>query len=87
MTFEELVKKLDPDVYRSLRTAVELGKWPDGQSLSASQRELCMEAVIYYENLHGVPEEQRVGFIDRSRDAAPGKDELQPIRIVSSGMQ
>jgi len=87
MTFDELVQKLDPGVYRNLRTAVELGKWPDGRSLSASQRELCMEAVIYYENLHAVPEDQRVGFIDRSRAAAPGKDEAEPIRIIGSGMQ
>ena len=30
MTYEELIERLDPNVYRSLRQSIELGKWPDG---------------------------------------------------------
>lgn len=82
MTYEELISKLDPTIYQSLRTAVELGKWPDGRVLSAEQRELCMEAVIYYENLKQMPEDQRVGYIDRTRTETPGSDGVEPIRIV-----
>lgn len=86
MTYEELIERLDPTVYQSLRRAVELGKWPDGRQVSPEQREICMEAVIYYENTHNLPEQDRVGFIDRSRDdgSACGPDDgTAPIRILS----
>lgn len=86
MTYEELIERLDPAVYQSLRRAVELGKWPDGRALSEEQRSICMEAVIYYENKHDTPDVERVGFIDRerkkARDAA-GLDDAAPIRILN----
>ncbi|MFE8071922.1 DUF1315 family protein [Marinobacteraceae bacterium S3BR75-40.1] len=84
MTFQELVQRLDPDVYRSLKTAIELGKWPDGRRLDQSQKELCMEAVLYYERVHGVPEEERVGFIDRNGcGSSNGDDQADPVRILN----
>lgn len=84
MTYEELIERLDPTVYRSLRQAVELGKWPDGRTISAEQRKICMEAVIYYENTHNIPEQDRVGYIDRSRNGACGPDDgVDTIRILS----
>jgi hypothetical protein len=64
MDFEQLVNNITPDIYRNLKRAVELGKWPDGRLLSQQQKELCMEAVINYEH-HHVAEIERVGFIDR----------------------
>lgn len=86
MTYEELIERLDPAVYQSLRRAVELGKWPDGRKVLEEQREICMQAVIYYEKTHNIPENQRVGFIDRSRDdgSACGPDDgIDTIRILS----
>ena len=44
MTLEQLIKALTPEIYQNLRTAIELGRWPDGRKLEAEQRELCMEA-------------------------------------------
>ncbi|MDX1456038.1 MAG: DUF1315 family protein [Marinobacter sp.] len=86
MTYEDLIARLDPTVYRSLRQAVELGKWPDGRVLTKEQRSICMEAVIYYENTHDVPESERVGFIDRTKadgsSCGPDSDE-SPIRILN----
>ncbi|TBW59559.1 DUF1315 family protein [Marinobacter halodurans] len=86
MTYEELIKRLDPTVYRSLRRAVELGKWPDGRPVSEEQRQICMEAVIHYENEHHIPEKERVGYIDRERkelqDSTPVGD-TTPIRILN----
>lgn len=57
MTYEQLIERLDPTVYRNLRQAIELGKWPDGRKMTAEQREISLEAVIYYENRHNIPEE------------------------------
>jgi len=86
MTYEELVQKLNPEVYRSLKRAVELGKWPDGRALTKEQRDICLEAVIYYESSHNVPPEERVGYIDRGQsDCGSNKDDggADPIRILN----
>lgn len=85
MTYEELIERLDPTVYQSLRRAIELGKWPDGRTLSGEQRAICMEAVIHYENTHNIPEQDRVGYIDRSKEdgSTCGPDDgTAPIRIL-----
>ncbi|AXS84883.1 YeaC family protein [Marinobacter sp. Arc7-DN-1] len=74
MTYEELIDRLDPNVYRSLRQSIELGKWPDGRKLTPGQREISLEAVIYYENLHNIPEEERVGYLDRGSKAGTACD-------------
>lgn len=68
MNYQQLIDNMTPDIHRALRRAVELGKWPDGRVISAEQRSLCMEAVIAWEARH-LPEEQRVGYIDRGSKA------------------
>ncbi|TVP59604.1 MAG: DUF1315 family protein [Halomonadaceae bacterium] len=83
MTYEELVQKLNPEVYRSLKRAVELGKWPDGRALTREQRDICLEAVIFYETKHEVAPEERTGYIDRSRKKGGSKDGSDPIRILN----
>ena len=67
MTFEEIIQKIDPTIYKNFRIAIELGKWPDGRVLSQEQKEICMEACIYYENKSNVAESDRIGFIDRAK--------------------
>lgn len=67
MTFDEIIQKIDPTIYASLRSAIELGKWPDGRGLSKEQKEICMEACIYYENNSNIAESDRIGFIDRAK--------------------
>lgn len=68
MDFLELIDKMSPEIHRSLKRAIELGKWPDGRLLTEQQKELCMEAVIAYDSQH-LNEEQRVGYIDRGSKA------------------
>lgn len=74
MTYDELIERLDPQVYRNLKQSLELGKWPDGRKLTKEQREISLEAVIYYENKHNVPEQERVGFLDRGKKAGTACD-------------
>jgi len=62
--FEKLVSQLTPDVYQRLRTAVELGKWPDGRVLTEQQRATSMQAVLTYEIKNNLPEEQRTGYME-----------------------
>ena len=60
--FSDLLDNITPEVYQQLKRAVELGKWPTGDALSKEQRQLCMQAVIAYEETNLTPE-QRSGFI------------------------
>ena len=66
--FEQLINNLTPEIYTKLKRGIEIGKWPNGSSLTSEQRELCMEAVIKYEQRF-VAEKDRVGYIDRGSKA------------------
>ena len=59
---QTLLNNITPAVYEALKRAVELGKWLDGTRLSTEQREICLQAVIYYDG-HHKPEHERVGYI------------------------
>jgi uncharacterized protein YeaC (DUF1315 family) len=64
MDYKQLIATMTPEMYRRLRLAVELGRWPDGQAVTPEQRENALQAVIAWGEEH-LPEEQRVGYIDR----------------------
>ncbi len=61
-TFVEMLRNITPEVYASLKKAVEIGKWPDGRKLTGEQKELCMQAMIGWE-LENLPEEERTGYM------------------------
>ena len=65
MTYEDLIEKMTPQIYKSITLAIEIGKWPDGKKMTPAQLEVCMKAKIHYDQK--LPEEQRTGFIDRKR--------------------
>ncbi|QFU02380.1 hypothetical protein FIU83_12100 [Halomonas sp. THAF5a] len=65
MTFDRMIQQMTPSIYASLKQAVSLRKWPDGRMLTAEQTELCLEAVMRYEAENRVPEEERVGYLER----------------------
>ena len=68
MDYRQLIESMTPEIYRSLRRAVELGKWPDGRLLSPEQRGESLQALIAWGELH-LPESERIGFIDRGHKA------------------
>ncbi len=74
MDYEQMIENLSPDIYRSLTRALELGKWPDGRPMSPEQRRNTMQAVIAWGEKH-LPEEQRVGYIDRGDKAGDSCDD------------
>lgn len=65
MTFDKMVAQMTPAMYDSFKQAIALRKWPDGQRLSQEQTELCLEAVMKYEVAHDIPENERVGHLER----------------------
>jgi uncharacterized protein len=89
-SIQDILAMMDPEVHMNLKTAVELGKWPDGRRLTPEQLEYSLQAIIAYEQLH-LPEAMRVGFIDRTglkkthcEDDTPAADQAQPIHIMTS---
>jgi uncharacterized protein len=72
-TFEELLAGMTPEIHDSLKLAVELGKWPNGERLTLAQVELCLQAVIAWD-IKNLPETERVAYIDRTRLQLTGSD-------------
>ncbi len=68
-TVNELVESLTPSMVSDLKQAIELGKFPDGRVVSREQKELMIEATIFYDALK-LPEEERTGFIHRKKQAS-----------------
>ncbi len=79
MSLSSLIKAIDPETYEKLKRAIEIGKWPDGRSLSEEQKELTMQAIIAYEIENNIEDSQRTGFVDTG-DSACHSDEghLEP---------
>ena len=73
MNLDDLIRSLTPEVYENLKNAVDTGRWPNGRKLEEGQRELCMEAIIWYENAHNIAADQRTGYIDLGSKAGKGK--------------
>ena len=74
MDYQQMIREMSPETYERLKRALELGKWPDGQLLNSTQREDTMQAVIAWGAMH-LPEEQRVGYIDRRGKGGDDCDE------------
>jgi uncharacterized protein len=86
---KELLDSVTPQMYQQLKKAIELGKWPTGGALSAEQRDLCMQAVIAYEQKHLAPEE-RIGYIPPKKHTHCGhshdeiaNDDVRPLQFSS----
>ena len=84
MEYNQLIAQLTPEVYLRLKTAIEIGKWPDGRVLSKDQKASCMEAVLRYQTMK-LDAEQHSGFMPdqcASRaNPAPNKTDEQVIKI------
>jgi uncharacterized protein YeaC (DUF1315 family) len=84
MNFEEIMRMMTPEVYANMKRAVELGKWPNGQRLSAEQRQNCLQAMIAWEERSGVPEDQRTGYLERKGCSSGWErnDEAVPSQVM-----
>ncbi|WP_396589225.1 YeaC family protein [Bermanella sp. R86510] len=85
MNIDDLIASMTPEIYKNMRDAVELGRWGDGRAMTAEQKTHSLEALIRYEHLHNIPEEQRVGYVDTSnkkKKSAATSDDTQPLKII-----
>jgi len=61
-SFTHMIENITPEIYESLKMAVEIGKWSDGRKLTREQKELSLQAVIAWE-VQNLPEDQRTGYM------------------------
>ena len=74
-----LISNIDNSIYQELKSALELGRWQSGTVLSASQKDLVLQAIIAYEVRH-LPEHERTAYIhkpeheacDHAHESEPG---------------
>ncbi|MEY3668343.1 MAG: hypothetical protein RL572_1883 [Pseudomonadota bacterium] len=64
-SMQALLDSITPDIHEALKSAVETGRWANGERLTPQQLEHSLQAIIAWEARH-LPEEQRVGYIDTS---------------------
>jgi len=90
MNPEAVLAALTPEIVDRLRTAVEIGKWPNGDRLTPEQRVTSMQAVLIWE-MKNLPENQRTGYIDKGKKEGEAcdtdhdhshADEEKPLRLV-----
>ncbi len=72
MTVDELIKGMTPEVYLNMKNALELSRWPDGRRMDREQKVLCIEALIRYEDLINLPEEERIGYMEAKCKSSKG---------------
>lgn len=61
-SFADLIERITPETYKTLKLAMEIGKWGDGTKLTQEQKELTMQAMILWEK-NNLPEELRTGYM------------------------
>lgn len=89
-TLEDILATMNPEILMNMKTAVETGRWANGGRLTPEQVELCLQAIIAYEQKH-LPEHERTGYIDRTGLGTkkpadePATDEPQPLSIRGAG--
>jgi len=81
------LENLNPVIYEQLKYSLETGKWPNGELLTARHKEIVMQSLIAWGEIH-LPVEQRIGYIDKGKkqtsgnDASPS-DRASPTNVIS----
>ena len=76
--YRESVQQMERQVYEQLLESLSTGRWPDGRTLTETQRQHAMRAVITWGEIYLSPEE-RVGFIDKGAKAGDVCDDPEPL--------
>jgi len=70
MDLQKIIQSISPEVYQKIKSAVELGKWPNGVKLTKEQQQHSLQILIAYD-ASNAPYEQRVGFLPPKKNKAP----------------
>lgn len=61
---QELMQKMNFEIYEKLKKALALGKWEDGKRLDSKQKENTMQLILMFELEKEIPLDKRVGHIE-----------------------
>lgn len=67
MNKQDILDSLNPEIVNKFRTAIEIGKWENGERLTDEQRAICMQAVMVWEHEY-LPVQERTGYIEKPKD-------------------
>jgi len=73
MQYQDKVQSLDPSTIQKLTTAVEIGRWENGDKLTDKQRENAMQAVMLWQASHAESETSEPFKIDSNGQFKIGK--------------
>ena len=74
MEYLKVLENLNPTIYEQLKQSLEIGKWPNGELLTERQKEIVMQALIGWGDIH-LPAEQRIGYIDKGEKEKSRNDD------------
>ena len=77
--FFEKSQQLSPEMIERFKTALQVGKWPDGQPVSDKQKATLTQAIIIYDNAN-LPAGQRVGETDDQCACTPNANDAMSSR-------
>ena len=84
MNLDKVIDAVTPEVYSSLKKAVERGRWDNGLKLSKEQVENSLQIMIAYDARHK-DESERVGYVAPKPhthcDTGSDKQEWQTLSI------
>ena len=73
MEGKDMFSALNPEIIERFKTAIELGRWPDGKLLTDTQKETCMHAIIVYEH-ENLDEKERTGYVPPKETSCASHD-------------
>lgn len=75
MDYTEKVSNLNSDVIEKMKTAIELGRWGNGDKLTPQQTESAMQAVMLWEAKHKGNDDAEPFVVGASGELYTGKGE------------
>lgn len=79
----QVTQHISPELYQRLTSAVETGKWPNGQALTPSQREYAQQWIILLQSRNSETRQQSNMSIER--DVVTGKEAIIKTVFMSGG--
>lgn len=67
MNKEAILSALTPEIVAKFKSAIEIGKWENGDKLTPEQRQTCMQAVMVWEHEY-LPVHERTGYLEKPKE-------------------
>ena len=85
MEYLKFLENLNPAIYDQLKYSLEVGKWPNGELLTSRQKEMVMQSLIGWGEIH-LPVDQRIGYIDKGKKELTVNDGTSIERVSSTNV-